>query len=26
LVEYYLTDTGDYRPDDTFLVRAGVWY
>lgn len=26
LVEYYLTDTGDYRPADTFLVRAGVWY
>ena len=26
LVEYYLTDTGDYRPGDTALVRAGVWY
>ncbi|MFM7207167.1 MAG: hypothetical protein ACKO4T_10935 [Planctomycetaceae bacterium] len=26
LVEYYLTDTGDYRPADTFMVRAGVWY
>lgn len=26
LVEYYVTDTGDYRPSDTFLVRAGVWY
>jgi hypothetical protein len=26
LVEYYLTDTGDYRPDDTFLVRGGLWY
>ena len=26
LVEYYVTDTADYRPSDTFLVRAGVWY
>lgn len=26
LVEYYLTDTGDVRPADTFLVRAGLWY
>ena len=26
LVEYYLTDTADVRPADTFLVRAGVWY
>ena len=26
LVEYYITDTADYRPNDTFLVRAGVWY
>jgi len=26
LVEYYITDTGDVRPPDTFVVRAGVWY
>jgi hypothetical protein len=26
LVEYYITDTADYRPSDTFVVRAGVWY
>lgn len=26
LVEYYLTDTGDARPADTLLVRAGLWY
>ena len=26
LVEYYITDTADYTPGDTFLVRAGVWY
>lgn len=26
LVEYYLTDTADYSPDDTLVVRAGVWY
>jgi hypothetical protein len=26
LVEYYITDTADYRPSDTFLVRAGIWY
>jgi hypothetical protein len=26
LVEYYVTDTADYHPGDTFLVRAGVWY
>jgi hypothetical protein len=26
LVEYYLTDTADYHPGDTFLVRAGLWY
>ena len=26
LVEYYVTDTADYRPSDTFLVRLGVWY
>lgn len=26
LVEYYVTDTADYRPSDTFLIRAGVWY
>jgi hypothetical protein len=26
LVEYYVTDTADYRPSDTFLVRAGIWY
>ena len=26
LVEYYITDTADYRPSDTFLVRAGLWY
>ena len=26
LVEYYITDTADYHPSDTFLVRAGVWY
>lgn len=26
LVEYYITDTADYRPADTFLVRCGVWY
>jgi hypothetical protein len=26
LVEYYITDTADYRPSDTFLVRGGVWY
>lgn len=25
-VEYYLTDTADYQPADTFLVRLGVWY
>ncbi|MEX0669835.1 MAG: hypothetical protein WD060_05205 [Pirellulales bacterium] len=25
-VEYYLTDTADVRPADTFLIRAGVWY
>lgn len=26
LVEYYITDTANYRPSDTFLVRGGVWY
>jgi hypothetical protein len=26
LVEYYVTDTADYRPSDTFLVRVGIWY
>jgi hypothetical protein len=26
LVEYYITDTADYRPSDTLAVRAGVWY
>ena len=26
LVEYYVTDTADYHPDDTLLVRLGVWY
>jgi len=26
LVEYYITDTADYRPSDTLMVRAGVWY
>jgi len=26
LVRYYLTDSADYRPSDTFLVRAGAWY
>ncbi|MFM9025269.1 MAG: hypothetical protein ACKON7_08025 [Planctomycetaceae bacterium] len=26
LVEYYITDTAAYRPSDTFLVRAGLWY
>jgi hypothetical protein len=26
LVEYYVTNTGDYRPSDTFLVRTGIWY
>ena len=26
LVEYYVTDTADYHPSDTFLVRLGVWY
>jgi hypothetical protein len=26
LVEYYITDTADYHPSDTFLVRCGVWY
>ena len=26
LVEYYVTDTADNRPADTFVVRAGVWY
>jgi len=26
LVEYYITDTADYEPADTFLVRWGVWY
>jgi len=26
LVEYYVTDTADYHPADTFLVRLGVWY
>jgi hypothetical protein len=26
LVEYYITDTADYHPADTFMVRAGVWY
>jgi hypothetical protein len=26
LVEYYLTDSADYRPADTFVVRWGVWY
>ncbi len=26
LVEYYLTDTGDYHPGDTVLVRVGLWY
>jgi len=25
-VEYYITDTADYRPADTFLVRCGAWY
>jgi hypothetical protein len=26
LVEYYITDTADYHPADTFLVRWGLWY
>jgi|GEM_PF-5204383 len=26
LVEYSITDTADYRPSDTFLVHAGIWY
>jgi hypothetical protein len=26
LVEYYITDTSDTRPGDTFLVRGGIWY
>lgn len=26
LVEYYITDTADYHPSDTFLVRCGIWY
>ncbi len=26
LVEYYITDTADYHPNDTFLVRCGIWY
>jgi len=26
LVEYYLSDSAAFRPSDTFLVRAGVWY
>ncbi len=26
LVEYYISDTADYHPGDTFMVRAGVWY
>jgi len=26
LVEYYVSDTSAYRPGDTFLVRAGLWY
>ena len=26
LVEYYITDTADYRPADTFVVRGGIWY
>jgi len=26
LVEYYITDTSDNRPGDTFLVRGGIWY
>ena len=26
LVEYYVTDTADFYPNDTFLVRLGVWY
>jgi len=26
LVEYYVTDTANYRPNDTFVVRAGLWY
>jgi hypothetical protein len=26
LVEYYITDTADYHPSDTFLVRGGLWY
>ncbi len=26
LVEYYVTDTADYHPTDTFLVRGGIWY
>jgi hypothetical protein len=26
LVEYYVSETADYHPGDTFLVRAGLWY
>jgi len=26
LVEYYVTDTADRRPADTFVIRAGAWY
>ena len=26
LVEYYISDTADSRPGDTFLVRGGIWY
>jgi len=26
LVEYEVTDMAHYRPADTFVVRAGVWY
>ena len=25
-VEYYVTDTADFHPDDTFVVRCGLWY
>jgi hypothetical protein len=26
LVRYYVAAPGDFRPSDTFLVRAGLWY
>jgi hypothetical protein len=26
LVEYYISDTADSRPGDTFLIRGGIWY